>query len=554
MYVPAVGVYTRPLTNQKLRPFFPPLEPLQSVNLRNALFRVLSDVKKNGGLGRETILRKSMLDDCRGEKFDELLAVFSTAVLRKVLTASSDDGLLNPALRLSLAKGLRPDEYQLMVPLILAHRVSLGAMAERRVPVKNTHEKFSELLDNKRAELDSRSKENRQVAAGEPAGLNDLSREVKANWLSSEEWANALLYGGSRSSSDAFLELPFSNAWSKANASSIGGLSADTSQDLLADLESRVSRQRNRLRRWHDYKDTIRKRERLSGRVSMNAAGHSPLLFKDHQTLTVASISKAVRQPEGCSYISEDDQLLLSSMDEALSRISGKHPSTPTPNVAHTHDMETKPVAAETGERENSAPFLIPKHEEPLDQTETFIEASQHASPSPEPPTNKTDSPTVKISEPEPEPEADPDTVPEPEPEKPNTFTLAERARKSMSLIPPTTKRPQKPQSRKTRPSFPVNQFETPRKQSSNSNEASAQSGRSTPRDELFDDNADYASVFKSRPRVANSPTISPAVHVSPVEFDMDDGGDYDGYDVESPYGGGYGLASSPLAYAGPRR
>lgn len=93
---------------------------------------------------------------------------------------------------------------------------------------------------------------------------------------------------------------------------------------------------------------------------------------------------------------------------------------------------------------------------------------------------------------------------------------------------------------RKPPQSFPVNQFETPRKPSPH------RSGASTPRDDLFDENADYASVFKSRPRIAQSPIASPAVHVSSFEeFDLDGNGngggtpwsgngDYDERDMEN--------------------
>ena len=71
-------------TRDKLQPFFPPLEPLQSLNLRAALYRSLDQLKKNGILGRECMLRKTMLDECKGEKLMEILLLFSTAVLRKV--------------------------------------------------------------------------------------------------------------------------------------------------------------------------------------------------------------------------------------------------------------------------------------------------------------------------------------------------------------------------------------------------------------------------------------------------------------------------------------
>lgn len=477
-----------------------------------------------------------MLDDCKGEKFDELLAVFSTAVLRRVLAVSSDEGSLNPAIKISTAKGLTAEKYQLAVALILAHRVSLGEMGERRARVRNTHEKFSELLDDKKAQLASRPKEDR-TASEEPIDFNTLLREVNANWLGSQEWADTLLHGGSRASRDSFLELPFAKAWSKANESSIEALRTDTSQDLLADLESRVSHQQDRLRRWRNFRDSIR-RESSSGLASANTGSHAPLVFRGHHTLTIASISKAVRQSIGGSYITEDDQLLLSSMNEALAQISGKSQFSGSPTSRRLRDIEVDSPAPGKAEPTDNLPSPIPKQTgSPEKQAPSSpIEAPPPAS-TPEPDSRQTESPIVRISsEPEPTPEPDP---------QPSTFTLAERTRKSMSLIPPSAQHPREgAPSRKPRSSFPVNQFETPRKQSSQSH--AALSGRSTPRDDLFEDSADYASVFRSRPRVAHSPIISPAVHVSPLEeFDLSADGD-----VGSPYGADddYDLMSSPLA------
>lgn len=472
-----------------------------------------------------------MLDDCKGEKFDELLATFSTAVLRKVLAVSSDDGPLNPAINLSTAKGLTPEQYQLMVPLVLAHRVSLGAMGERRTRVRNIHEKFSELLDNKNAELASRSNAGIPTPAEESVDFNTLESEINTNWLGSQEWAETLLHGGSRTSHDAFLELPFAKAWSKANTSSVEGLHADTRQDLLADLEFRVSRQQARLRRWRAFRDSIR-RESSSALAPTETRSHLPLGFNRHQTLTVASISKAVRQSIGGSYLTEDDQLLLSSMNEALDRINGKAQTTASPSSPLSRNVEVDSPAV----REDTSPLPSPKleHKEPDQQASSSpMETNLQAFSPPEPVSRQSESPAVHISEPE--------LTPDPEPQ-PRTFTLAERTTKSMPLIPPSTKNPRESvRSRKSRPSLPVNQFETPRKQSAQSSDAP--SGRSTPRDQLFDDNADYASVFRSRPRVAHSPVLSPAVHVSPLDqFDLG------GNDDEGSQGDDYDYMNSPLA------
>jgi hypothetical protein len=100
--------------------------------------------------------------------------------------------------------------------------------------------------------------------------------------------------------------------------------------------------------------------------------------------------------------------------------------------------------------------------------------------------------------------------------------TLVERTRQSMSLLPnpadramlrSSEKRASTKQARLSQ-AFPINQFETPRKvkasETSQSERTFTRSGSSTPRDELFSDAAAYDSVFKSRPRIALSPALSP--------------------------------------------
>ncbi|KAJ9482544.1 hypothetical protein VN97_g10877, partial [Penicillium thymicola] len=135
------------------------------------------------------------------------------------------------------------------------------------------------------------------------------------------------------------------------------------------------------------------------------------------------------------------------------------------------------------------------------------------------------------------------DDEPAPEPIK-RTHTLAERTRRSMSLLPPVAHEAPRTR-RRPRSSFPVNQFVTPRKTSAHSTRSRGEISRaSTPQDQLFEEDAEYASVFKSRPRVALSPISSPAVHVSPsfeeesFELDYEDGDeseDCEWGDIDSP-------------------
>ncbi|KAJ5666772.1 hypothetical protein N7462_011181 [Penicillium macrosclerotiorum] len=522
----------------KLRPFFPPLEPLQSVNLRAALFRVLSDLKKNGDLGRETILRKTMLDDCKGEKFDELLAIFSTAVLRKLVAVSASEMLWNSAMAISTASSISPTDYQNIFPLILAHQVSLNATGARRTRVQQTYEQFSQLLNDKKVELTERASKETTHDTNLPLGdSKSLANELRTNWLGSEEWATALLDGGAQSSTDAFLELPFKQAWARATESTVDDLSSSSEPDPVVDLEARILRLRARLRRWHEYNDSLRKqRDGEAGTTGMESQ-ESQLLFRGHQTLSVASLSKTVREsgPRERT-LNGVDKSFMSIVDEAINRINGKPIATNKKFISKEFlEKESAPVSADTH-------ALLPTKEPVLDRYQAPDPPA--GADSPDTPvqhtieTRTSSPPIVRLS-----PNQDPEIHdrPDPEPLKPSTlnYTLVERTRKSMSLIPPLPAHEAQPrprQRRGPRQSFPINQFETPRKQYRPG--TIARSGASTPQDKLFEEDADYASVFKSRPRVAHSPISSPAVHVSPSLDEEDFELEYDEEDlreIDSP-------------------
>ncbi|KAJ5500925.1 hypothetical protein N7527_012046 [Penicillium freii] len=528
----------------KLRPFFPPLEPLQSVNLRAALFRCLGELKKNGDLGREIILRKTMLDDCKGDKFEELLAGFSAAVLRRAVAVSADEMLLNPTMKLSTTTAMTLADYQNLLPLILAHQVSLGSAGERHARVREAYDQFSQLLDDKKVELTERANQ------GSGDSLNDtqsepesLVRELQTNWLGSEEWATALLKGGSQSSTDAFLELPFSAAWMRAKDSNVDSLSGGLKQDLVLDLEARVLLQRSRLRKWHEYNNSLSK-ERGPNEMSTASPKEPRVLFRDHQSLTVASISKSVRQPgDRGRTLKGPEKYLLSSVNEALSRINGKSrikPAVFTPEVKTSSKLQFR----SSSEIVSSPSTLAEDHHTPghptdLETQELHQEPEPKPKPYPEPGYTQSSPPTVRL------PPDLPSSGDEPAPEPvKRTHTLAERTRRSMSLLPPVAHEAPRPR-RRPRPSFPVNQFVTPRKTSAQSTRSRDEISRaSTPQDQLFEEDAEYASVFKSRPRVALSPISSPAVHVSPsfeeenFELDYEDG-DESEYcewgDIDSP-------------------
>lgn len=492
-----------------------------------------------------------MLDDCKGEKFDELVAVFSTAVLRRVLSVSASDTPSNPALKLATSPAISPTDYQNLLPLVLAHRVSLGSSGGRQAQLHETCEQFSQFLDNKNDELSQRASLQKSKGATDYSKVDTagITRELQANWLGNEEWALALLNGGSHSNTDSILELSFAQTWNCAKKSSLNDLGGRNNSDLVADLETRVLRLRRRLRHWHEYNDSLQNERQSNSNMVGTKPAEPRVQFRDHKAMTVASISKAVRQPADRERsLKEADRSFILTVKEAIEDINSKlEVRLPSPIEPLITQSSPPPISPEEPSYQSMTPSPLenaqitdplPTISPPDTQRSYFHQENSYSSP-----------PIVRLSPDHLSAEqVDLDQEPEPEPLKqqpPQNYTLAERTRKSMSLIPPLPSHENpRPQRRGPRPSFPINQFETPRK---TSQPGSIRSGASTPQDQLFEEDADYASVFKSRPRVALSPVSSPTVDMS-ISFDEDEEFElgYDDTELEA--------VDSPLAVQRTRR
>lgn len=484
-------------------------------------------------------MRKTMLDDCKGPKFEEILAVFSTAVLRKVVCENQRE----PGLRLAFTNSLTDTELEdQLVPLIIAHHSSLSNTRRDQVRIRETHDQFSKLLDEKARALSVRSKQKPRQSEESPH-FERLAHDVKANWLGGRNLADTLLTGGSAVEKDAFLELPFEKAWRRARNGSINQISHSSNVDLLQDLDTCLINQRRRLQRLKEFRKSMH-REQASGVLPTKSHSTSQsITFRDHQALTVASTSKLRDAAEPRDLFGEH-QAIISSLRDTLSEVKGiqeqqkyssripttmvESPQRPNPKqnftlspIPDTEQYSPSPspsVQVTDFENEQSSTF-DPTIEDAVSQP-SYHNGSQYDSFIGE--EHGTNPPNHTHPERPSDPNPEPAPLPRFEPS-----SLLERTRQSMSLLPPPpTSRPprQSLAARRESQCFPINQFATPPKEQS----LPSRSGASTPRDDLFTEEAEYASIFKSRPRVAHSPLMSPAVHVGFDDADADDGaGDY---------------------------
>ena len=246
-----------------MQPFFPALEPLQSLNLRAALFRCLNDLKKNEILGKEVILRKTLFDDCKGEKVQELLSSFSSLVLRKVL-ADEHGGKASISGRLVIAHRVTVDEHASFLPLAIAHRASLTALLRRKGDLRTRYNGFRQKVNMKEQELDRRFEavvQTQDFLDANPVPDHTVSRISKLfekHWQGDATLGEAVIRGQESAEEDPLFDQPFSKTWPKISDGTFDGSVKSSSCGLLEDLEKRVADQEARLNQWKEFKASIK--------------------------------------------------------------------------------------------------------------------------------------------------------------------------------------------------------------------------------------------------------------------------------------------------------
>ncbi|KAG6075753.1 hypothetical protein E4U16_003181 [Claviceps sp. LM84 group G4] len=249
---------------QKLSSLFPPHDQIQSINLRTALLRALDAVKKNGFLGRDSVIRKTMLDDCKGERLEEVLSYFSTAVLKRVtgegMTAAGQHSPI--AVKLALEnRGYDGDNTELQA-MNLAHRDSLSRFLEDKDKLRSKYRDFAELLSIKERGLARRMEaiQAKEVNDKQDTLSNNAKEEmrrlVRNNWSGNEDWMETLLKGDCHATKESgLLGMPFDRVWRRVQQDRLAEIE-DDSRGLLEQLDCRVKLQKERLARWTAFRSS----------------------------------------------------------------------------------------------------------------------------------------------------------------------------------------------------------------------------------------------------------------------------------------------------------
>lgn len=231
------------------------------MNLRSGLLKLLENAKRLGVLGRDTILRKTMLDECRGERLEEVLGAFSSAVLKKVVADEIVAGTIRetPALELSLDSSGKKDDPAALRTLTLAYRASLCSLLQHKSNAKAKCRDFEELLAIKERGLARRMEAVEERSSRESFGRmsegerNDMRRTMRNNWTGNEAWVDTLLYGNDAAKNrSGLLATPFDRIWNRVQQGRLAEVE-DDGRGLLEQLDTRVQLQRERLARWSAF-------------------------------------------------------------------------------------------------------------------------------------------------------------------------------------------------------------------------------------------------------------------------------------------------------------
>ncbi|CAD0081659.1 unnamed protein product [Aureobasidium vineae] len=271
-------IWDRETTRDKLQPFFPPLEPIQSLNLRAALFRCLNDLKKNDVLGREATLRKTMLDDCKGDKFEEVLLLFSAAVVRKHLLSTRRKQPSSIARNIALSRNIDKRDLSSIAPLSMAYRASLAKTLQSRATLDITLDNFRTSLYEKTNDYHQRhltllETQDPTIENLSPETEKLIRRELRQNWVGSIEGCDALLAGAKVASPDAYMDSRFDDLWQHFRQGTTPQVSPERIS-LLETLQSRVGEQNDRLRMWKAYKDVFEESHKPANPVGESSAPH----------------------------------------------------------------------------------------------------------------------------------------------------------------------------------------------------------------------------------------------------------------------------------------
>ena len=451
-----------------------------------------------------------------------------------VMVINHIDEVIEREVTAAYASATSRSEQKSQIPIPTAHHASLASLLQKKQSQQSLRDSYSQVnyvMALKEAHMRSSRRVNKIHDKIDARGANQHAREVaesanqlNIDWEGDPKWQEVIL--GNK------IEVP-DEIWA-ANLDEIAkAQQVEPRSNLLKDLDDRVKVQEANIDRWKSFTEQLHSDEH-SSRASSGSpprAGSVIERVEEYEKLMEmikTHIPGGYRPKKSRTGHNEKGQ---GSADNATTSSNGSETdrkainfrppdekSTPVDEKSDEISQETAHsiISGPSSPTKLPTPLKLPKppkHQPSLvERTRGSIALAKAEDKAESSSTQSGDVSALPIRIPV-SPPSGSDLKPT------GSETLIERTRKSMSLLPVKSRAPRTPSSKKPSKTYPINPFETPKESHAEMPE------NSTPPQELFGENAKYASVFKSRPKIALSPTRRPTlgcmdvVHESPNDL-----------------------------------
>ena len=175
-----------------------------------------------------------MLDECKGDKFEELLANLALVVLKKIHGSQK----------------LQQVKQENLLPLILAHRRGIQRDLEKRKELKlRAQQQHARIrAQREKAEIETQQLRSQKVPAL-PKNAEHIRQIVRENWIGDQVWVGTILNG-----------VPPEDHWTTEDA--VKEDTRNRSLGILSDLQARVRNQSERLAKWQACLKDLQQRQK----------------------------------------------------------------------------------------------------------------------------------------------------------------------------------------------------------------------------------------------------------------------------------------------------
>ncbi|CAG8546768.1 959_t:CDS:2 [Diversispora eburnea] len=102
---------------------WPILDSASSKTFRNIAFNWLEQLKKDGNLEKDIVIRRSAFDECQGERFERIIMAFSNYVLKVVLERDYEQYSRVPSINFTMIKEMKPELLKSIIKIYIKMQV-----------------------------------------------------------------------------------------------------------------------------------------------------------------------------------------------------------------------------------------------------------------------------------------------------------------------------------------------------------------------------------------------------------------------------------------------